>query len=109
MIYFEMIIGKSFGNEMNRTVYASYDSATNTKLISPLGGTLKKGDKVKFEISSKDFSGIAVKASDSLTPLKKDAKGVYSAELEIGDIEQVIVMGTRNNKNYSGLCFYEVK
>lgn len=99
-----------FGNEMKYpTVYSSYDSASNTKLISPLGGTLKKGDKVKFEIASKDFSGIAVKVSDSLTPLKKDAKGVYSAELEIGEVDKVVVYGTRNNKNYSGLWFYEVK
>ena len=99
-----------FGSEMKYpSVYSSYDSATNTKLISPLGGTLKKGDKVKFEIASKDFSGIAVKVSDSLTPLKKDAKGVYSAELEIGEVDQVVVYGTKNNKNYSGLWFYEVK
>ena len=99
-----------FGNSMKYpTCYASYDSATNTRLISPLGGTLKKGDKVKFEISSKDFSGIAVNVSGSLIPLKKDAKGVYSAELEIGDVEQVVVYGTKNNKNYSGLWFYGVE
>ena len=91
------------------SVYLSYNSSTNTKLIEPLGGILKKGDKVKFEISSKEFSGIAVKVSDTLTPLKKDANGVYSEELEIGDVDQVIVFGTRNNKNYDGLWFYEVK
>ena len=89
--------------------YASYDSATNTRLISPLGGILKKGDKVKFEISSKDFSGIAVNVSGSLTPLKKDAKGIYSAELEIGEVENVVVYGTKNGKNFSGLWFYGVE
>ena len=99
-----------FGNEMKYpSCYASYDSATNTRLVSPLGGILKKGDKVKFEISSKDFSGIAVNVSGSLTPLKKDAKGIYSAELEIGEVENVVVYGTKNGKNYSGLWFYGVE
>ena len=45
----------------------------------------------------------------ALTPLKKDAKGVYAAELEVGEVDKVVVYGTRNSKNYEGLWFYEVE
>ena len=99
-----------FGDKMKYpSVYSTYDGATGTCLISPLGGILQKGETVKFEITSKDFTGIAVKLSDSLTPLKKDANGNFSGEFEIGEIDKVIVFGTKNNQNYSGLWFYEVK
>lgn len=89
--------------------YGSYNSSRNTRLISPLGGILKKGSKVKFEITSKDYNGLAVNVSGSLIPLQKDAKGLYSGEFEIGETDQVTVFGTRNNKNYSGLWFYKVE
>ncbi len=99
-----------FGDKMKYpTVYSTYDGATGTCLIAPLGGILQKGETVKFEITSKDFTGIAVKLSDSLTPLKKDVNGIFSGEFEIGEIDKVIVFGTKNNQNYSGLWFYEVK
>ena len=52
-------------------------------------------------------SGIAYIVGD--VSKVEDAKGVYSAELEIGEVDKVVVYGTRNNKNYSGLWFYEVK
>lgn len=99
-----------FGSKMKYpSQYSSYNNATNTKLVSPLGGTVRKGEKIKFEISSKDYTGIAVDASGALTPLKKDAKGVYAAELEVGEVDKVVVYGTRNSKNYEGLWFYEVE
>lgn len=114
VFHFELSAERSysgFGNELKYpSCYASYDSATNTKLVSPLGGTLKKGEKVKFEISSKDYVGIGVNVSGVLMPLQKDSKtGLYTAELEVGDVEQVVVFGTSNGKNYAGLWFYNVE
>ncbi len=101
---------EGFGNGIKfPSHYAAYSGAVNTKLISPRTGVLKKGSKIKFEITSGDFNGLAVKASDKLVPLTKDSSGVYSAEIEISDVDKVIIYGTKNNKNYTGILFYQVE
>ena len=100
-----------FGNVMKYpSVYLSYDGAVNTKLISPLGGTLRKGENVRFEIASKDYSGIGVNVSGKLEKLSKDPKtGNLVGDFTVGDVEQVVVYGTKNGKSYEGLWFYEVE
>ncbi len=90
--------------------YASYDTATSTRLIEPISGSLKKGEKVRFEISSKDYIGIAYKGDGNPELLKKDAKtGNFIGEFEIPDTDRVIIYGTKNNKNLTGLWFYTVE
>ncbi|MBQ3671385.1 MAG: hypothetical protein II921_07915 [Treponema sp.] len=90
--------------------YMNYDSATNTRLVSPAASSLKKGETVRFEIVSKDFSGIGVSVAGALERLSKDPKtGAFVGELTVGDVEQVVVYGTKNGKNYSGLWFYTVE
>ncbi len=100
-----------FGNVMKYpSVYLSYDGAVNTNLISPLGGTLRKGESVRFEIASKDYGGIGVNVSGKLEKLSKDPKtGNLVGDFTVGDVEQVVVYGTKNGKSYEGLWFYEVK
>ena len=104
---------EGYGNGTVRfpSVFKTYMETSNTHLISPVAGILQKGSSQKFEIESKDYSGIALSAGNSLVPFVKDPKtGIWSLEFEIPeDSEQIVIYGSSNGRNYSGLWSYELE
>ena len=56
-------------------------------------------------------SGIALSAGNSLVPFVKDPKtGIWSLEFEIPeDSERIVIYGSSNGRNYSGLWSYELE
>ncbi|MEE1211106.1 MAG: transglutaminase domain-containing protein [Treponema sp.] len=116
VLYFDIKASEDYEGYGNGTVrfpsvFKTYMETSNTHLISPLAGILQKGSSQKFEIESKDYSGIALSAGNSLVPFVKDPKtGIWSLEFEIPeDSEQIVIYGSSNGRNYSGLWSYELE
>ncbi|MBR1912293.1 MAG: hypothetical protein IJ828_08065 [Treponema sp.] len=94
--------------------YSAYNSATSTRLVSPLVSTLVAGNAIRFEIESSDYTALAifdgVSQRGDLIPMTRDAK-TKSFVLEYvvpEDSEQIVVYGSRNGRNYDGLWVYKV-
>ena len=103
---------EGFGAETARfpTPYGTFHETSNTHLISPTGGVLKKGAAQKFQIESKDFKALGVVIDGKLTKLSKNQNGIFEAEIEIPEnIDTLSVYGSRNEKSYSGLWLYRVE
>lgn len=116
VLYFDIKASEGYegyGNGAVRFPFAfkTYMETSNTHLISPVAGILQKGSSRKFEIESKDYTGIALSAGTSLVPFVKDPKtGIWSLEFEIPeDSEQIVIYGSSNGRNYSGLWSYELE
>ena len=90
--------------------YGSYILSTSTHLVTPRIGSLKRGETYKFQVESKDYSGLGIKSAKSIIPFTKNKKtGYYELDYTVGSEDTVIVFGTKNNKNYSGIFAYPVE
>lgn len=104
---------KGFGEGIVKypTQYLSYGKTTNTALISPLAGVLRKGEEADFAVTSGDYTALAVHDGNNLTPMKKDAKtGTFELHSYVisNSAEKIIVYGSKDGRKYDGLWFYEV-
>ena len=90
--------------------YNDYNATTNTHLISPRKGTLKAGETYKFEFYSTNYSSFAVQGVEGLEPFGKNPKtGNFELEYTVPeDEDKVIIFGSKNGRNYSGLLRYTV-
>lgn len=102
-----------FGNGVMRfpTAHRTYDETTNTHIISPVAGILQKGSTQKFGVTSKDFSAIGIVIDGKIVPLKKDAKtGTFELEATVPEnVDELLVYGSKNGKNYNSLWAYKVE
>lgn len=91
--------------------YNDYNATTNTHLISPRKGTLKAGETYKFEFYSKNYSSVAVQGVDGLEPFDRNEKtGNFEMSYTIPkNSDKVIIFGSKNGRNYSGLLRYSVE
>jgi len=94
--------------------YSSYKQSSNTKLISPLTGTLKSRNRYTFILSSTDYSAFAIVINDKWHYFtKNDKTGNYELNLLIpNDVDSIVisrVMASGNRLSGNGLIEYKVK
>lgn len=91
--------------------YADYNSTTNTRLISPKQRILKKGQKYKFEFSTTNYKNFGIFESKGLLPFHRNLEtNNFEIEYTIPEnVEKLVIYGTTNNHNYSGLISYIVE
>lgn len=92
-------------------VYSSYKDAKNTFLLSPKQYSLTGGERYHFEFSSKNFQKFVIILNDEWNFFEKNpTTGNFELELEIpSDSEDIVVYGSSNGKNYSGLVEWQVE
>jgi len=90
-------------------IYATYKGSSNTSLVSPINGVLTAGAEETFIIESKDFSKFAIIIDGEFTFFEKNRNGTFELPFEIpSGINELIICGTKDNRNYNGLLRYHI-
>jgi hypothetical protein len=100
-----------FGASLRKypNAYTTFNDASNTRIISPLAGTVKAGSVETFSVSSKDFSRIAIIVNGEFHFFTKNQAGDFILEFQIPEnIDRIIISGSRDARNYNGLVWYDV-
>ena len=95
-------------------VYSSYNEASSTRLFSPLSGSVRAGERIRFEIESGDFTALAVGdgVSEGIVSMQRDTKTRrFVLDYEVPDTaEQIIILGAgKGQPYYYGLWMYTVE
>ena len=95
-------------------VYSSYNEASSIRLFSPLSGSVKAGERVRFEIESGDYTALAVGdgISEGIVSMQRDPKTRrFVLDYEVPDTaEQIIILGAgKGQPYYYGLWMYTVE
>lgn len=102
------------------TAYTEYTLCQNTALVAPVAGTLTNGDTVHFEVSTGDYTAMAIAANGGeLKKLAKGGNGNFSGDYTLGKdvvpkdgktpLTSVSVFGSKDGHHYEGLWVYKVK
>ena len=86
-------------------------SRRTTKIISPQGGAVKRGEEVHFAVDSKEYRAFAVYLTDGNVKLfEKNAKtGMFELDFTVpDDMEYLEVMGSLDGRVLNGLWEYRV-
>jgi hypothetical protein len=100
-----------FGTSVRKypNAYTSFNDASNTRIIAPLTGIVKAGSVETFSVSSRDFSRFAIVINGNFHIFTKNPAGDFILELEIPEgIDRIIISGSKDNRNYSGLVWYDI-
>lgn len=90
--------------------YTQYNATPETNLLSPLTGVLKRGKTYEFKIASNDYAAIAVTVQNKFFQFKKNGAGVFTLSYTVPDnADRIIIMGSKNLKNYAGLLSYDTE
>jgi len=90
-------------------MYTTFKGSSNTSLVSPINGVLTAGAAETFIIESKDFSKFAIIINGEFTFFEKNKHGAFELPFQIpSGIDELIICGTKDNRNYSGLLRYHI-
>jgi len=102
-----------FSNNYNRRFpeyYSGFTGVSNTRLVSPIYGTLQSGSVETFVLESRDFTRFAFIINGQYRYFGRTGNGPFELSLEIPHgINELEIYGTRNNRNYETLIKYIVE
>ena len=114
MFYFDMqasanYAGYGAGIKKFPTMHG-YNEASETQLIAPKAGTLKKGSEQTFIFKSFDYSDIGLLINGSLVHLVLDEEKREFALTVLLPTEQdeLVVYASKNNRNYSSVLVFSL-
>ena len=114
MFYFDIQAAPNYagyGNKIKRfpTIHA-YNEVTETLLVEPRAGTLKKGSEQHFVFKSSDYSDIGLLINGSLVPLifDEEKKEFALTVLLPTQEDELSVFASKNQRNYSSIMVFSL-
>ena len=116
VMYFDLTASadySGYGETQSRfpPIFIAYTESSDTHLLEPLSGVIKGSENTKIQIASKDFSSFAVVIDGELELFTKNSKtGIFEMEIAVpAGMEHLMVMGSKNGRNFSSLWYFIVE